>query len=316
MDIPLEEHHLWAKVAKLYYEEDLTQNEIANKLGFSRVKVHRILSAARDAGIVQILIKAPEDASLDLENRLMGQFGLRDCVVVQDYPPEEDLYRELNKGAAEWLGSHLQPGSRLGLGLGRTLSYLPEAFPISAGQDCIFTEIAGAISDHYWGFQGNSTASRLAEKCAGKAELFYAPTLVSSPQLKEQLVKEHSIQKSLERARSCDIVLQSVGPADESAILFMNGYLSRQELEGLQAAGAVGDALGCYFDIQGRIIPSPTEKRMISIHLSELIQLPWSVLIAGGPGKVPAIQGALAGRFFNVLVTNISTAQELLAGEG
>lgn len=313
MDIPLEEQHLWAKVAKLYYEEDLTQNEIAEKLGFSRVKVHRILSAARDAGIVQILIKPPEDASLDLENQLIGKFDLRDCVVVQDYSPQEDLYRALNKGAVDWLVNHLQPGSRLGLGLGRTLSYLPDVLSNSIGQECIFTEIAGAISDHNWGFQGNSTASRLAETCGGKAELFYAPTLVSSPQLKDQLIQEHSIQKSLERARSCDIVLQSVGPADESAILYVHGYLSRQELEELQAAGAVGDALGCYFDIQGRILPSSTEQRMIGIHLSELVHFPWSVLIAGGPGKVPAIQGALAGKFFNVLITNSSTAQELLA---
>jgi lsr operon transcriptional repressor len=316
MNISLEEHHLWAKVAKLYYEEDLTQNEIAEKLGFSRIKVHRILSAARDAGIVQVHIKPPEGAALDLENQLMRKFDLRDCVVVQDYPPQEDFYRALNQGAASWLKAHLQPGSRVGLGLGRTLSYLPDVFENTNGQEWTFTEIAGAISDHNWGLQGNNTASRLAEICGGKAELFYAPTLVSTPHLREQLIKEHSIQKSLERARSCDIVLQSVGPADETAMLYVHGYLSRQDLEALQAAGAVGDALGCYFDKGGRIIPSPTEMLMIGIHLSDLINFPWSLLVAGGPEKVPAIQGALAGDYFNVLITNTSTAHQLLAGEG
>lgn len=315
MNISLEEHHLWAKVAKLYYEEDLTQNEIAKKLGYSRVKIHRILSAARDAGIVQIRIKPPDDTSLDLENLLIRKFNLRDCVVVQDYPPGEDLYRALNRGAGGWLKAHLQPNTRIGLGLGRTLSHLPDVFETDEAQGCTFTEIAGAISDHSWGFQGNSTASRMAEICGGAAELFYAPTLVSTPELKDQLIKERSIKKSLERARSCDIVLQSVGPVDESAILFMHGYLSQQDLDVLRAAGAVGDALGCYFDIQGQVIPSPTEKLMIGLHLSELVQLPWSVLIAGGPEKVAAIQGALTGRFFNVLVTNISTAQKLAAKE-
>ena len=312
MNISLEEHHLWAKVAKLYYEDELTQSEIAQKLGYSRIKIHRILNAARDAGIVQIHIQPPQDTDLELENQLIHDFGLRDSVVVQDFPAQEDLYRSLNRGAYRWLTAHLAPGSRLGLGLGRTLSYLPEVFePLEEGS-CTFTEIAGAIADHNWGLRGNSTASRLAEICGGKAELFYAPTLVSSPQLRDQLVQEGPILKALQRARSCDIILQSVGPADETASLFIHGYLSRQELADLQEAGAVGDALGCYFDLQGKILPSPTEQRMIGIHLSELTRVPWSVLVAGGPRKVAPIQGALAGNFFNVLITDTATAQQLL----
>ena len=312
MNISLEDHHLWAKVSKLYYEDDLTQGEIAKKLGYSRVKIHRILRSAKESGIVQVHINSPDPGLIDLENQLILQYNLRDCVVVEDCPPGEESYLALARGAGSWLKQHLKPGLRIGLGLGRTISYLPLAFEVEKEIPCTFTEVAGAVSDHSWGFESNNIASQMADIFSGKAELFYAPTLVSTPALKEQLIKERSVKKSLERARSCDVVLQSVGPVDETAILFIQGYISRAELDDLKKTGAVGDALGCYFDRSGHLVPAPTDGLMIGLHLSELVDLPWSVLIGGGPEKIIPIDAALKGRYFNVLVTNLSVAEELL----
>ncbi|NQS92387.1 MAG: hypothetical protein HQ574_08255, partial [Chloroflexi bacterium] len=207
------------------------------------------------------------------------------------------------------------PGIRIGLGLGRTLSYLPKVFEIDKNVNCTFTEVAGAVSDHSWGFETNNIASQMAEKCGGKAELFYAPTLVSNSALKEELIKERSVKKALERARSCDIVLQSVGPVDESAILFIQGYLSQEELDELKEKGAVGDALGCYYDKDGQILPSDIGDLMIGLHLSELVDLPWSVLVGGGAEKIIPINAAIKGGFFNVLVTDQKTAEKLLEKE-
>ena len=311
MNISLDEHHLWAKIAKLYYEDDLTQGEIAKKLGYSRVKIHRILRSAKENGIVQVLISAPDNGAVTLESLLIKKYDLRDCIVVEDNPPGEDFYLALARGTASWLKQHLQPGLRIGLGLGRTLSYLPNAFIAEKEIACTFTEVTGAVSDHSWGFESNNIASQMAEICGGKAELFYAPTLVSTPSLKEQLIKERSVKKALERAQSCDIVLQSVGPVDETAILFIHGYVSRMEMDELKMSGAVGDALGCYFDKSGNLVPSPIDGLMIGLHLSELIATPWSVLVGGGPEKVIPIDAALKGGFFNVLVTNLKTAEQL-----
>ena len=312
MVLSAEDHHLWAKIATLYYEDDLTQGEIAKKLGYSRVKIHRILRSAKEAGIVQVQINSPNDKEIELEGELIRRYQLRDCVVVEEGSPGEQLYTSLAKGAATWLKQHLRPNIRVGLGLGRTLSYLPRVFEVEKEVSCTFTEIAGAVSDHNWGFESNSIASRMAEACGGRAELFYAPTLVSSPELKEQLIQERSVKKSLDSARSCDIVLQSVGPVNESAILYIHGYISREELNNLHQAGAVGDALGCYFDREGSIVPSPTADKMIGLCLTELVEIPWSVLVAGGAEKVLPISSALRGNYFNVLISDAGTAETLL----
>ena len=52
-------HELLAKVASLYYEEELTQNEIAARLGLSRVKIYRLLKQAKDEQVVQVVIDWP-----------------------------------------------------------------------------------------------------------------------------------------------------------------------------------------------------------------------------------------------------------------
>jgi deoxyribonucleoside regulator len=312
MNISLEDHHLWAKVAKFYYEDDLTQGEIAKKLGYSRVKIHRILRSAKEAGIVQVNINSHDSDIINLENRLIHHFDLRDCIIVDDYPPGDDLYLALAKAAGAWLRTRVQPGLRVGLGLGRTVSYLPQIFGVEKEVPLIFTEVAGAVSDHNWGVESNNIASKMAEIFQAKAELFYAPTLVSTAELKNQLIKERSIKRSLERARNCDIVLQSVGPVDETALLFLQGYLNRAALDDLRSAGAVGDALGCFYNQDGHIIPSPVDDLMIGLHLSELADIPWSVLIGGGPEKILPIAAAFEGGYFNVLITNLKSAQELI----
>ena len=133
--------------------------------------------------------------------------------------------------------------------------------------------------------------------------------------MKEQLIQERSVKKSLDSARSCDVVLQSVGPVNESAILFIHGYISREELDALRLAGAVGDALGCYYDQDGLIIPSPTADKMIGLCLTELVNIPWSVLVAGGSDKIQPISSAIRGNYFNVLITDTESAKELLNKE-
>lgn len=158
MIISPEDHNLWVKIAKLYYEDDFTQGEIAKKLGFSRVKIHRILHSAKEAGIVQVHIMDGNSGGVELEHKLIHKYNLRDCVIVESSPVGEEFYLALTRGASSWLKHHLQPGIRVGLGLGRTLSYLPEVFEVKKSVACIFTEITGAVSDHSWGFDSNNIA--------------------------------------------------------------------------------------------------------------------------------------------------------------
>jgi DNA-binding transcriptional regulator LsrR (DeoR family) len=308
-----EEYRLCVRVAKLYYEHELTQNEIGERLGYSRVKINRVLRQARQAGILEVRINAPSNFYFDLENALIEKFSLRDVLVVIDEAPGPALYSSLARGAASWLKQRLEPGLRIGLGLGRTISYLPQVFYCDRPVACIFTEVVGAASSHPDSFESYNVTSKMAELCGGKAEFFYAPTFVSDAELKGRLMREPSVIVALERARSAQIVIQSVGPVDRSALLFLHRYITESDLEELRRAGAVGDALGHYFDARGQHISYYTDEHVIGLDLQDLKQIPWSVVIAGGPEKMRPIEAAISGKLFNVLITDRRTALALLA---
>jgi DNA-binding transcriptional regulator LsrR (DeoR family) len=313
VDINLEDYRDCVRVAKLYYEGSLTQQEIAKMLGLSRVKVHRILNQARDLGIVEIKIHTPANEKfLEQEHQLILRHNLRDALVVPPSAGEEPIYDNLAQGAARWLASKIEPGTRIGLGLGRTISYLPKYFIVGAQVECIFTEIVGGSLENSGGIAKYNVTSKLADIAGGRAELLYAPNMVSNPALRQSLISEPAVADALERARSCDIVVQSVGTVDETAILYVEDRIERADLDALQAAGAIGDALGHYFDVNGQPVSTFMDDRIIGIGLDDLKNVPWSVVVAGGEEKHAVIQAALQGGFFNVLITDTDTAAFLL----
>jgi deoxyribonucleoside regulator len=50
------EAEILVRVARMYYEHGLNQQEIAGRVGLSRSRISRLLTKAREAGIVQVTI--------------------------------------------------------------------------------------------------------------------------------------------------------------------------------------------------------------------------------------------------------------------
>lgn len=69
------------KVAQLYYEDGLNQAQIARQVGFSRSSVSRMLTEAREEGVVHISIGHPLQRLVSMENALKKKYGLK-CVRV------------------------------------------------------------------------------------------------------------------------------------------------------------------------------------------------------------------------------------------
>ena len=65
-----------ATVADLYYIEGLSQAHIAKRFGYSRSAISRLLTEARQNGIVEITIHHPLRRVRRLETRLREAFGL------------------------------------------------------------------------------------------------------------------------------------------------------------------------------------------------------------------------------------------------
>lgn len=294
----------------LYYRDGLSQSEIGDQLGYSRIKINRVLGMARTLGILEIRVKVPIGWHIELESDLASAYGLRGAVVVSSDGTEQVTASALAEGAATWLTQHIQPEMRIGLGIGRTLSHLPETFRLPQPVDCTFIEVLGTVYTQDWATL--DVTSKMAELAGGSREVLQAPGFVTNPDLGLLLAKEPAVADALKRARESDIMMQSVGPVDTSAILYLSGVLGSDDLADLTKRGAVGDALGYYYDINGKRIQSRTDSNLIGIDLDDLRDVPWSVLVAGGAHKVEPIVGGLRGGYFNVLITDDTTATALL----
>jgi DNA-binding transcriptional regulator LsrR (DeoR family) len=95
------------------------------------------------------------------------------------------------------------------------------------------------------------------------------------------------------------------------APLLADGFVSRAELDEMQAAGASGEVAGWVFDSEGRYLDLGTNRRTGGVRVAPALERP-SIGIAAGASKVPAIYAALKSRIINGLVTDEPTAKALL----
>lgn len=312
VDLSPAEHRLCARVARLYYESGLTQEQIGTLLGLSRMKVNRLLSQATKAGVVRIQIVDPDEPHADLQHELQSRFGLKEARVVSDPSPEQEPRAVLAAAAAEWLSERLSPGITVGLGLGRTVALLPQTFSVVRPVACRFVTLEAVGVDPSSGFAAYDVTSRLAETAGGRTEVIPAPTFVSSPAVRDALIDEPSIRVALEVARTAEVMIQSVGSVTSDAPLFRHGTLTGDDLVQLRGQGAVGDALGHFFDADGKHLPWRTDQLHIGLTLDDLRACPTSAVVAGGEPKLLAIRAALRGGLANVLITDASTANQLV----
>lgn len=299
---------LVVRAAWLYYEDELTQAQIATRLFVSRQTVGRLLEAARAQGIVRIELDAQYLAAMQLATKLRERFGLRDAIVVptaHGHMSRERTNERVAAALAAFVRRHLHPGAVVGVSWGdsvaRSLSMLSEEtldgvqFVATAGELSAIDEVL-TRSPHV----------------LRRLRTLPAPLLVSSGPLAEAIRGETSVREVLDLARSAVVTLTGMGAATAGGSAVQSGVTTDDEVAQFAARGAVGDMLGEWYDIEGNIVETSWSQRRIGLSLDELRGLSNVVGAAGGVEKVDAIRGAIAGRLIDALVTDEPTATALL----
>lgn len=300
------------RAAWYYYVEEMTQDDIARHLGVSRASAGRLLDRARKAGIVSFTIDSDYLESFETARRLRDAYGLHHVVVLPQprdpNPSQAETNRRLGQGGAQYLQNHLDDGTVLGLGWGDTVHQAMSALAHDALDGVSIVTLTGGVGAYV------NTLSLTTGDFGVERDSVVLPTplVASSESLADALREEAVVQRGLEAARKVDHALLSVGALLGHPTLAQMGYVDQDELDALRAAGAVGDILGVFFDLDGHVIDAPIHRRRIGISLDDLAQIPNVVGVAGGMAKLPAIQGALKGRYLSTLVTTEDVALALL----
>lgn len=306
--------NLLFKIAKAYYEDNLTQGEIGNRFGLSRIKVSRLLQQARDERVVQITIIPPQNSNAELERELEVLYGLNEVVVIS--PTSYDalvLMRELGAATADCLQRCLQGHEVVGFSWGSTLLSVVDHLSPQNWPDMKIVQVIGGLGRPEAEVHGTDLTRRTAQIFGAKPRMLASPGIVPNKLVRDALLTDPQISDTLQLAAKADVLLLGIGRPTPGSAVMQSGILTTQELQELEALGAVGDIALRFFDSQGRAVNHEINDRIIGLDLAQIKKAPRIIGAAGGEQKYEVIRAALAGGLINVLITDERTALKLKA---
>jgi DNA-binding transcriptional regulator LsrR (DeoR family) len=299
---------LMLQAATLYYEEEATQADVAERLGLSRATVSRLLSEARRAGIVRIEVVAPVDHDLDaLAGELASALGL-----ARAWLPAMPVRGTVGEALAPALAAALR-ASGLGRGdvllvsTGRTIWEAAQGSLPSLPGLTLAPMIGGQDEPEVW-YAPNEIIRQFAVRLEGEPVFLYAPAL-PGPELYDTLLHDPSTRRVFELWTQARCAVMGVGAPP----------LSRASLPRFIAADtaplreSVGDVCSRFYDARGDAIAFPGSERLIATGFERLREIPTTIAVAAGVVKVPSIVTGAAAGYFNQIVTDAETALALIA---
>jgi deoxyribonucleoside regulator len=307
-------HELLAQVASMYYEQELTQNEIAVQLGLSRVKVYRLLKQARAEEVVQITVDWPIKRDTELEQLLTDTFDLKAALVLQTpYHDTVPILRSLGQLGARYLERILTDGMTLAICLGSSTYEVIHAIRPGFQAKVRVAQAMGSMPFAMQELDSAALARQLAQKLGGEVLYLSSPLMADNPEAAEVLRSQREIKRTLVAAREADVALLGIGNLDPATSGFVKaGFVTPDELAALVGEGAIGDLAGQIFTIAGDLHLCEYNQRVIGVTFDELLHIPTTIAAAMGREKAKAILGGLRTGVINVLCTDDRAATEVL----
>lgn len=310
----MEELELLSEVARLYYDNNMTQSEIAKQVHTSRSTVSRLLQEAREKKIVEITIHYQWDRAPQLEQQLLNRFNLKDIRVLETRGrQDEQTIRGVGLLAARFLQSKITEHTILGMSWGRTVYNTVEMLKPEKNLPIKVVQLFGAAIPKS-NADGSDLVRRFAAKYRGESYYIHAPLSVGSQEAKSALIRNPHIKETLMLAEKADIILTGIGSLESSFSPSQTwlSYLSKEEVSMIRKLGAVGHICAYHFDKTGHVLDISHHQSIIGVDIDLLKRVPLVVGVASGQEKANAVLGALNGKLINVLITDEITAQLVL----
>lgn len=298
------------QVAQLYYEQSMTQNEIAKVLGISRPLVSVLLQEARDAGVVTITINHAENAQQLIAQRVEARYHVSKAVIVPDGRSADETDDAVAAAAFACCFRAGKTYRSVGVGwgsiLGRMADYAEKLEPEQETHGHIFPLIGG-IGASYRGYHTNEITRIISAKAGLEADYLYMPAFFDS-------------ETELDFARHMETYLALRDKWDnmDLALVNISNYPSYPDLGveyrfggKLTREGAVGRILAHYYDITGRIIP-PSVDNVMQATPEQLRKAKRTVAVCSALLRPQSVVGALAVGVVDTLVLPGSLAERIL----
>jgi DNA-binding transcriptional regulator LsrR (DeoR family) len=303
-----------SQISLLYYRDNFSQKDIAEKFGLPKMTVSRILKKAKEEKVVDIDIKLPFLLNNKLASLMKTKYNLKDVFVVKINTKEE---KELN--ISELLGQvwafnfifYINNNSILGVGVGKTLGYVAENLVLFKFKNIQVVQLMGGLSN-VTDENPFTLVQNISVKLHAKGTYFTSYATVNNKELRDEILSNDFIGIKIKQLwEKCDLAIFGIG-AIEKGTLLSPELIKPDELLKIKQSGGIGDILGHCFDINGNFINTSLEERLISIPIETFKKIKQRIAIAGGEDKFQSIKGALNSGIVTTLVIDENTAKKIL----
>ena len=296
-----------AYVARRYYLENQRQSDIAKELGASRPLVSRMLSEARELGVVEITIHESGARAERLMERLHLYSAIQNGVLIEDGKDEDETNRALSQGAVELLQNI--GTQRLGVGWGYLIGQLVTWLETNPQQDSSITDICPLVGNANIparNYQSNENVRLMAQQFGAASHFLYLPALPDNQEEKRLLCSTevyHQIEQQWEQIDTALVNIGNYPSSPDFASLVRYGDL-------LQKQHACGRMLIYYFNEDGTVIQSDQDFA-IQIPLDLLRKCPNIIGVCSANTSEKALCGALRSNVLKHIVARSSLVQAL-----
>ncbi len=306
---------LAARAAKLYYLEGQPQSQIAQGLDLSVPSVSRLLTRARDEGLIQFAVAEPYASCLSLELDLADIFGLDEVLVAPDVPGDPDATKKVvAMEAARLVQRVATPADVFGIAWGGTMYHLIHYLNPCRRMDASFVTMHGSISCCDPELDAANLVRRIAMAFGGGRYAIESDGLqasVAAMHAVRGLAEVQAVEQFYDRITFSISGVGSLYPELNSR-LAQSTYLSPDEIGELVSAGAYGDLVLRFFDRDGNECDTSMRDRTVSIAFDQYRRIPRRLVAAFGVEKAETVRAALRGDLLNLLVIDEGLARRLL----
>lgn len=309
----------------IYYNQPIGRRTLSTELGFGERIIRSEVNILKNQGLLNIDImgmyitvegKALIDELNEIYKGLMGitelEKDLATCLnikrvyIVPGNSGHNDLFlKDMGKTTSEVLKRLIQPTDIIGITGGNTMAAVAEEMvPQNKSSDITVIPARGGLGREVE-TQSNSIAAKIGQKLGGSYRLLNVPDSLEKEAL-EIMIKNREVKESLEFINNINILLFGIGRADTMA---QRRNLPKEKIDSLMDSGAVAEAFGHYFDINGNEL---WEYKTIGLSLDKFKETRDIIGVAGGDDKAEAIIAISHLSKNIILVTDENAARSII----
>lgn len=303
-----------AEVADLYYNQQLTQIEIAKRLDTTRFKVSKYLQDARAEGAVEIQVRYSNERNTSLERELAEALPLEHVVVANSqYSAYIDTLRQMGQLGAAYIDELLHEGSSLGIAWGKTIQPVVAQLPQTGRKPINAVQLTGCFETPRQSSGTRELVRQAAMAYNGQAFYLDAPLYVSEPSLKVRLMAEPLVRKTAEIQGRLDVLLSGIGGMSSLPLTnpVFTDYLTDTDIAA--RTSCAGSLFGYVIDERGQAANIDLNTKLVAAPLESLLATPHRIGVVSGRHKAAIASLVVRSGLINELVTDTETAQQMLA---